>query len=93
MTPDRRSFLRSLMVRAWAAYREEPARAFADCLRGAWRAAKRMAAFTASKANPFRRNTTVHLKPVFRSPIDDACGSDRRHAAFKAAHLTARIGR
>ena len=93
MTTARRAFLRSVMIRAWAAHREEPIRPFADCLRDAWAFLRRMAAFAASKANPFRRGRTVHIAPVIQSPVDRAHGPGRRHAAFRAAHLTARVGR
>jgi hypothetical protein len=88
---DRRAFLSNLMKLAWSFFRRDRAegRTFADCLAGAWRFTKRLAADV--KATPMRP-AHYRFAPVIRSPIDRAHGSTRRHAAFREAYMTARLG-
>ena len=43
MTDRHRAALRSVMLMAWDFRRSEPARTFAECLRGAWKLSKKLA--------------------------------------------------
>ena len=87
---------RRIMLMAWDAKRAEPGRDFADCLRGAWRFAKRMADY----ATKFMRRVRKHggrvqfSRSLTRSPIERAVSTQprARHADFKAAYTTARVG-
>jgi hypothetical protein len=84
------------MLLAWDAKRAEPARDFADCLRGAWAFARRMADYAAK----FMRRSRKHggrvqfSHSVIRSPIERAVALEVRPrvADFKAAYTTARFG-
>jgi hypothetical protein len=88
---DRRAYLSRIMTLAWSFFRRDRAagRSFADCLAGAWRFTKRLDADL--KARPMRKGHH-RFAPVIKSPIDRAHGANRRHGAFRAAYLTARIG-
>jgi hypothetical protein len=61
---------RSVMNTAWSFKRSEPARAFAECLRGAWKIIKRLARSAASLMARARRNGgRLNLSPsLIRSP-------------------------
>jgi hypothetical protein len=91
MTTERREQLRRIMRQAWYAFRAEPARAFADCLRGAWAFCKRMDAYYASGRSVFAGDGHVHLKPVWRSPIARSHG--RTLTGFHTAAMAGRLGR
>ena len=59
---------RSVMLTAWGSKRAEPARTFADCLRGAWAFTKRIAK-TAAKFAAKAGKGMVHFSPsLIRSP-------------------------
>lgn len=95
MTADRRKSLRSLMLIAWDFRRADPARPFADCLRGAWAWTKRLAAdtrrFMARNSGARRLDFSPSL---IVSPIANV-NRGRRYggvADHKAAYLTSRIG-
>ena len=87
---------RAVMLTAWGFCHGEPARTFADCLRGAWKLTKRLAKATAALMHRASRSVgPVSLSPsLIRSPI--ACVFNGRpggaHRDFQAALVTARIG-
>ena len=87
---------RSIMLMAWDAKRSEPGRAFADCLRGAWAFARRMAKAAASFMRKARKaGGRVQLAPaMIRSPIARTVNGRRAGAQrdFEAALITARVG-
>jgi hypothetical protein len=92
MTTDRRNFLRSIMQTAWDFARAEPGRAFADCLRGAWKMIRGLREAGKRLMRAKGRARVLQLSPMlYRSPTANRAGS--RYAAFKAAYTTAQVGR
>jgi hypothetical protein len=88
---------RSVMNIAWASKRSEPARAFADCLRGAWKFVKGMAAAAAKMMAKARRaGGRLNLSPsLIRSPSTSRLsgqpfGRDRDRIA---GQMISRLGR
>ena len=94
MSPTRRASLSRLMTMAWDFRRSEPGRAFADCLRAAWKLTKGLA----KEAARFRAKAAgghVRLSPsLISSPIRRATAGQRygRARDFQAAYITARVG-
>jgi hypothetical protein len=89
MSPANQTRSRVMLI-AWDARRLNPAQPFADCLRGAWKFMKALAAY-----NPLRRARHSWSTPPFiRSPIARATGSQRfgGRSDYRAARLTARLG-
>ncbi len=87
---------RSIMLMAWSFRREEPARAFADCLRGAWKLTKRLGGFARKLAAKAKGANVLQLSPsLIRSPLQRVTRRERygRYADFKAAYITAVVGR
>lgn len=87
---------RQIMQTAWGFRRDEPARAFADCLRGAWKFVRGMAKAAAAFVRRARRSGgRVALSPsLTQSPIQRATATmpHHRRTDFSAAYLTASIG-
>jgi len=87
---------RRIMLLAWDAKRSEPARTFADCLRGAWAFTRRMAKAAANFMGRARRHGgRVQLAPaLYRSPIARTLNGRRggAHRDFQASLVTARVG-
>jgi hypothetical protein len=87
---------RSIMLMAWDAKRTESARTFSDCLKGAWRFARKMAKATANlMARARRQGGRLRLSlSLIRSPIQRATATAQRAkwTDFKAAYTTARLG-
>lgn len=96
MDDKRRAALRSIMGMAWDFKRTEPDRAFSDCLRGAWKLSKRLAAEAARLRSVARRGSnTLRFSPaLYSSPIFGATRRqpNGRYADYKAAYTTARLG-
>jgi len=95
MTDDRRNLLRSIMKTAWDFARSEPGRPFGDCLRGAWkiiRAFRKPSRLTQALSRAAKSGTCVRFSPMlYRSPTANRARS--RWHGYKAAYLTAQIGR
>lgn len=96
MDDKRRAALRSIMGMAWDFKRAEPDRAFADCLRGAWKLSKRLDAEGARlrrlaqrSGGALRFSPALYSSPVFRATRRQAKG---RYADYKGAYTTARLG-
>jgi hypothetical protein len=86
---------RDVMLIAWDFRRADAGRSFADCLRGAWRWVRRMAADTKVFMAKVRGARRIDFSPsLIRSPIANATSGQRfgRWADHKAAHMTARLG-
>lgn len=95
MTTAHRNHLRSIMSLAWDFRRSEPARAFADCLRGAWSWTKRMTQTARDFAAKARCASRIDFSPsLIRSAIGNATRGQRYGgwADHKAASLTSRLG-
>lgn len=96
MDEKRRATLRFVMSMAWDFKRGDPSRAFSDCLRGAWKLSKRLAAEGARLRGKARRgNNTLRFSPaLYASPIFRATKrqANGRFADYKAAYTTARLG-
>jgi len=96
MDDKRRAALRSIMGMAWDFKRAEPGRAFSDCLRGAWKLSKRLAAeATRLKRVARRSGNALRFSPaLYSSPIFSATSRQPkgRYADYKAAYTTARLG-
>lgn len=86
MTEARRNSLSLLMRLAWSFRREEPLRAFADCLRGAWKLTKKLAKSTARRPVAARDLTSSPIKRALRGT---RCSGYR---AYGAAYHTAIFG-
>ena len=88
---------RSVMLTAWAFRREEPSRAFSDCLRGAWRWIKRVDKATGKFLQRAQKaGGVVRLSPdLTRSPIGRSLSGTRYagRKAYQAAYHTAWLGR
>jgi hypothetical protein len=85
MTAATRSNLRSIMLMAWDFRRGEPGRAFADCLRGAWKLSKKLARAAARIVKQAARNGG-HLRLSYdltRSPTKSELRG-QRYAGAKA---------
>jgi hypothetical protein len=87
---------RSVMQMAWSFLREAriagKGRSFGDCLRGAWRWIKDMAAYATKFMQRARRaGGRVQFTSLIRSPIARATGAGSQRD-FQAAYLTACIG-
>ena len=97
MTDHRKSTLRSIMITAWSFRRSEPTRAFADCLRGAWRMIKRLDRATCKFLQRAQKvGGVVRLSPdLTRSPIRSSLSGTRYagRKAYQAAYHTAWLGR
>jgi hypothetical protein len=93
---ERRSKLRSIMLMAWSSKRETPTRAFADCLRGAWKYTKASEKYVAQFMKRARANGgVVRFSPdLTRSPIKSSLRGKRygRRTDYQAAYMTARLG-
>ncbi len=93
MMADRRAFLRRIMITAWDFARAEPGRAFAECLRGAWKVIRSLHKSGRALMRAKGSARVLQLSPIlYRSPTVNRFGSDRR-AAFGAAYTTAQLGR
>jgi hypothetical protein len=101
MKPQRRQFLREIMVLAWDLYRTDlrssHPRTFADALAGAWRWTKRKAerqAETAAWVRRVKANDGKLSPSLIRSPIRRSLTGHRYVGAcdFAAAYSTARLG-
>ncbi len=88
---------RTVMLMAWASRRAEPTRTFADCLRGAWRWVKGMAADAARIMKRARKAGGVirYSSDLTKSPIKRSLIGNRGAGttAYTAAYHTAWIGR
>lgn len=97
MTSERRTFLRDIMELAWDLYRSDPARGFADALRGAWRWTKGRAARIASAPRWAKgsRPRTVAFGSMLQSPIRRSLTglSYAATRAREAGYLTSTMGR
>lgn len=94
MNAQRRNQLRSIMQMAWSFLRSEPGRAFADCLRGAWKFIRNMDAF-AKKARWGRgRNRRICFKSPIQSPVDNSLRGTAyaRTEAADRSRLTSALG-
>lgn len=85
---------RNVMLTAWSFRRAEPSRPFADCLRGAWRFTKEMAAEVGRfLARAKKGGGQVRLsRSLVRSPIGRRYGHGSLRD-FTAAYTTALVGR
>lgn len=95
MTTARRNSLRSIMATAWSFRRSEPGRAFADCLRGAWKLAKGMAKAAAKLvARAAKSGGSIRFNDLTQSPVRRALAGQRYagRRAFVAARTTAFVG-
>ena len=96
MTDQHKSSLRSIMLIAWDFRRADPARTFADCLRGSWAWSKRMAKHAAKFMKRAAKGGVVRLSPdLTRSPIRRSLRGQRYEGqkAYQAAYATAVLGR
>ena len=95
MTPANQT-RRTVMLTAWSFRRAEPTRAFADCLRGAWKWIKRLDKATDKfLANARKAGGVVRFSPdLTRSPIRRSLSGQRyaSRKAYSAAYMTARLG-
>ena len=95
MTTSQRNFLRSIMQTAWEFHRAEPGRAFADCLRGAWKIITGLHRSGAALMKAKGAAEGLQLSPLlYRSPTVNANRGRPygRWHAYKAARTTARVG-
>jgi hypothetical protein len=85
---------RSVMRMAWASYRAEPSRPFADCLAGAWRFTKRMAEWAAQNVRKWKRAGRVQFGDLTQSPVKASLRGQlyAGRKAFGAAYVTALVG-
>lgn len=86
---------REIMLTAWELRRGEPSRDFADCLRGAWRFVRSMAAYAAKFVKRTRRAGRVSFSPsLISTPIGRATTAVIRpgRADWHAAKITSRVG-
>ena len=81
---------------AWSFRREEPARAFADCLRGAWALLRKLGVVARKLTAKVRPGQVLRLSPsLTRSPLQRTTARNRYASQddFRAAYLTASLGR
>ena len=87
---------REIMLQAWAFHRAEPTRAFGDCLRAAWKFARRIASAAKRLLGLARRSGgRVRFSPsLIHTPIGAATATARHpgRADWRAARTTARLG-
>ena len=88
---------RSVMLLAWSFRRAEADRAFADCLRGAWKMIKGLAkAATKLKARAGRNSSRLAFSPsLIRSPTTASFRGGRYGGTLDrhAGQMISRIGR
>lgn len=87
---------REIMATAWALFRADPARTFANALTGAWRWIKGRAARAADNAAWARRNAgrTVAFGSLIASPIRRAMtGPYTGDRTRSAGYVTSAVGR
>ncbi len=96
MDSKRRENLRSIMSMAWDFKRCELTRSFAECLRGAWKLSKRLAAEGERLRSAARRgggkvrlSPALYSSPIFRATSRRPYG---RYADYKVPYTTARLG-
>ncbi len=86
---------RSIMGMAWSFRRDEPARDFADCLRGAWRWFKGMLKATAALRRRMRGARHIMLAPSLISSPASRVTSTHRYPGVtdrRAGITISRIG-
>jgi hypothetical protein len=76
----------SVMSLAWSFKREEMDRAFADCLRGAWKMIKGLTKAVAKLFNAASRSAGLHGSVVRSAAWDRFVSHRYRRAAFGAAN-------
>ena len=89
--------LREIMLTAWEFRRDEPARTFADCLRGAWKFVRGMKTATAKLMRRARRSggRVAFSASLIRSPVQRATATQRHagRADWHGGYTTAKLGR
>jgi hypothetical protein len=83
----------SVMSLAWSFKREEMGRAFADCLRGAWKMIKGLTKAVAKLFNGASRSAGLHGSAVRSAAWDRFVTQRYRRAEFGAANsMISRVG-